>query len=884
MAEVAVLVTGPEPFGYERYGSAKRKRYSNVLSTSSMVYSNNEARAFIKDSRTAVSGTARDEFESCQVKAPRMIQYLPIATNAVFASVYHSIEVQYYERQYRGYSCIAKRHNLLQRGRLIRELWDTLVDPVVILGDMAKYDAHIRQWKTIFETMMNEVSSLDEYKGLTECLRMLTRFVLSYPYDRRISGEYITGFGNQLRSAVDYELLFSDLQIEAYYYSDGDDTLVFIESKDLKAYTDYAPEFFRKRGLTYRIDGVAHNFDKIEFCQCRPVRFTEGYSLVRSPGKILQTLLFTRRRVYDVAYFATVAECLWNSAPGLPILGVLEKSMMSWTNKRAALDASTCYMERQTIVTECQYTKSDYASAFDMDPRSIENWEVLYSHLAPPSFEINQTAYWSEDYADMGIPIYGNYVGPGYTGGVVDPGPEGDYGVEPVDELDAIAREHDYRYEHGSSIASADRQMAWDIITTPAAWFDGPGDLGILAAVGMAAKSFWASDSGVSAESIVVPSVQQYKMMKNKKNANKPVQPATKKVSMQKPQKSSAKGAPVVQAAPAAQAVVSRSPKFELISARPGCYRARRKELLGDVIANAGASLITTYAINPGNPVTFGYLAAIASRFEKYRVIKLRFVFETSSPTSNFGNIAMAFDFDAADPSPSFLQNIYRYDTFVKGAVWSPYLILDVPASKCNGALKEHFITNTSPVDVKTYHVGNLIIGNNANNAATNLAGSIGQVFVEYDFELIEPSETLNPEIGQWIVAPYTLSGGNIQLATANITTYYSDVAITLNAASANIMSFLTEGVWNLQVVGSCTTVATGAFYAVPTSANANIVVSNNFVTSLAVGSSGCWYTQNLITVNVASPSAPASLSFAVQNSATAATYPDLWINIQRIS
>jgi hypothetical protein len=307
--------------------------------------------------------------------------------------------------------------------------------------------------------------------------------------------------------------------------------------------------------------------------------------------------------------------------------------------------------------------------------------------------------------------------------------------------------------------------------------------------------------------------------------------------------------------------------------------------LLGDVIANNGASLITTYAINPGNPVTFGYLAAIASRFEKYRVIKLRFVYETSSPTSNFGNIAMAFDFDAADPSPSFLQNIYRYDTFVKGAVWSPYLILDVPASKCNGALKEHFVTNTSPVDVKTYHVGNLIIGTNANTSLSGgLTGSIGQVFVEYDFELIEPSETLNPEIGQWIVAPYTLSAGNIQLATANITTNYNDVAITLNAASASIMSFLTEGVWTLQLVGSCTTVATGAFYAVPTSANSNIVISNNFATSLAIGSTGCWYIQVLVTVNVASPSSPASLSFSVQNSATAATYPDLWINVQRIS
>lgn len=48
-----------------------------------------------------------------------------------------------------------------------------------------------------------------------------------------------------------------------------------------------------------------------------------------------------------------------------------------------------------------------------------------------------------------GVPMHGNYGGPGYTGGVVGAN-KGDYHKPPSDVLDSHYRDHDYAYEHGS--------------------------------------------------------------------------------------------------------------------------------------------------------------------------------------------------------------------------------------------------------------------------------------------------------------------------------------------------------------------------------------------------------------------------------------------------
>jgi len=57
--------------------------------------------------------------------------------------------------------------------------------------------------------------------------------------------------------------------------------------------------------------------------------------------------------------------------------------------------------------------------------------------------------------------VYGNYVGPGYSGGTTKSNP--DFSVPPIDRLDTIARTHDLHYETLDE-SIADAEMVWSLI------------------------------------------------------------------------------------------------------------------------------------------------------------------------------------------------------------------------------------------------------------------------------------------------------------------------------------------------------------------------------------------------------------------------------------
>ena len=66
------------------------------------------------------------------------------------------------------------------------------------------------------------------------------------------------------------------------------------------------------------------------------------------------------------------------------------------------------------------------------------------------------------------IPTYGNWGGPGWSGGVfVDFPNKPDYTVAPVDEMDALFKEHDEAYQSGVLPAVADAKLLGKLKTVP---------------------------------------------------------------------------------------------------------------------------------------------------------------------------------------------------------------------------------------------------------------------------------------------------------------------------------------------------------------------------------------------------------------------------------
>jgi hypothetical protein len=150
--------------------------------------------------------------------------------------------------------------------------------------------------------------------------------------------------------------------------------------------------------------------------------------------------------------------------------------------------------------------------------------------------------------------------------------------------------------------------------------------------------------------------------------------------------------------------------------------------------------------INPGDGRSFTWLNQIATRFEKYTIRKLHYIYEPTCATTTSGGIALCPIYDPADPLPDSRTNILNAEGVVRGAVHNE-LRLVVPSRRLrqNDTL---FVraTHESLVDaneLRLSDVGYIAIA--LSDSTINL--NYGDLFVEYTIELNSPR--VGPRVGK---------------------------------------------------------------------------------------------------------------------------------------
>lgn len=189
--------------------------------------------------------------------------------------------------------------------------------------------------------------------------------------------------------------------------------------------------------------------------------------------------------------------------------------------------------------------------------------------------------------------------------------------------------------------------------------------------------------------------------------------------------------------------------------------RVRHREYVSDILGSI-AYAVTSFSINPGLAATFPWLSQLANLFESYRFNKLVFQYRTQAATASTGKALLSVDWDAADPAPTSKVLQLQERTKMDDAAWKNF---DLPCDLAD-LLKfgvQRFTRSgalSANLDIKTYDVGNLLVGTQgqANTAA------IGELWVEYDVELITPqnSEQAGSGLGVKIVASGSVSDTNI--------------------------------------------------------------------------------------------------------------------------
>lgn len=182
-----------------------------------------------------------------------------------------------------------------------------------------------------------------------------------------------------------------------------------------------------------------------------------------------------------------------------------------------------------------------------------------------------------------------------------------------------------------------------------------------------------------------------------------------------------------------------------------GCI-VRHREYLGDLSASQGF-VLTSYNINPGNPLLFPWLSGVANNFEQwcprgmifeYKSMSSDTVVNVTSGSSGLGSVIIATDYNVYNPDFSTKQQMENYE-FAVSCKPSQNMIHMVENKKADLPLKDYYITDSNEFPAQgdarmTFPAKIQIatVGNTANTTA-GVQNNIGEIWCSYEVELKRP-------------------------------------------------------------------------------------------------------------------------------------------------
>lgn len=186
---------------------------------------------------------------------------------------------------------VMKGYNVAQVARIMRGKWRSFADPVGIGLDAIKFDVHVS--KPVLEWEHDVY--LDVYRRPSELRKLLRWQVnnvgrgycengkLKYKVvGRRFSGDMNTALGN-CTDMCGMVWTYAQLRkVPCKLVNNGDDCVVFMERKHVKRFSEGLSEWFLDMGFRMTMEAPVDVFERIEFCQMKPMWNGEEYIMVRN--------------------------------------------------------------------------------------------------------------------------------------------------------------------------------------------------------------------------------------------------------------------------------------------------------------------------------------------------------------------------------------------------------------------------------------------------------------------------------------------------------------------------------------------------------------------------------------------------------------------------
>jgi hypothetical protein len=233
-----------------------------------------------------------------------------------------------------GYPVILKGYDPRTRARVLRGHWERFGDPVAISMDASRFDQHVsitalqwehRQWMRFCPShLRSELRTLLDMQLRNDCTASADGGFVKYKTEGcRMSGDMNTSAGNCLLMSSMLLALQYDLGVDFRIVNDGDDSLLIMDRRDSSLVAGVIQPWFRDMGFKMEVEPLIDIFEKIDFCQCRPVVTAAGWVMVRNPEAAMAKDLSTFRnfpdRKSELDWLDAVGTCGIALTDGVPV-------------------------------------------------------------------------------------------------------------------------------------------------------------------------------------------------------------------------------------------------------------------------------------------------------------------------------------------------------------------------------------------------------------------------------------------------------------------------------------------------------------------------------------------------------------------------------------
>jgi len=355
--------------------------------------------AFIKNEKMSFPN---DDIKADILKPPRMIQARSQKFNLVMQRFLIPYAKLWKSRHYtlKNGTPFLKGFNTKQIADILRADWKHFSKPIAILLDHEAYDAKVNSDWTAAEHSYYK-AHYPGHPDLNTCCKALCKSkgktAGSVKYKviaTRCSGDPTTADGN----STDNLALLLDLTEGIYCIPRviGDDSVLTMEESD---YNNHMKQRLKWLGIRYpwkTKHEVVYQFERVEFCQSRPVKTVNGWLMVRKPYRMLtRSLTCVNQKVTTVPLFLRwltgVGMSEVASNPGVPI----HQAFGNWASQASAAKPifddhyDKCYRCLRGVYSHDipLATRLSYEKAFGIPPWLQLKVERYFQHY-PTRMEI----------------------------------------------------------------------------------------------------------------------------------------------------------------------------------------------------------------------------------------------------------------------------------------------------------------------------------------------------------------------------------------------------------------------------------------------------------------------------------------------------------------